>query len=492
MTRIRAIQWGAIAASTTFGITVLAVLAFLQGQSITTKPALVPTTTATVAPALNPAPTAPTDDLRLTNDVRVYRMVKDAVVNITSSRTMTVRGSTGNPIFDSMLPPEALGTRQVQTSSLGSGFVIHPAGYIVTNEHVVEQGTDIQCVFCNGDKLEAQVIATDNEHDLAVLKVTPPAGKPLTAIALGASEDLQIGEPAYAIGNPFGYAGTMTRGIISAVNRTLNVSPTKSYTGLIQTDCSINPGNSGGPLLNAYGQVIGINTAIRADAQGIGFAISASQLRDLLPTFLNTEALNRAQIGFTLEEKRHTASPATVTAAILVKQVQFDSAAEKEGLKAGDQIVALGGVRPTNIVDALVALAIAKQGDNLGVQVLRGTGAAAKELSILVPVVKAPPPPVEVLLLSKMGIKGQTVTPALASKLQLSITQGVYIDTIQADSPAAKCALQTGDVLYQLGPYYVNSTEDVAALLKTVKEPVSARVGIVRGSLRGAGTIALK
>ena len=112
-----------------------------------------------------------------------------------------------------------------------------------------------------------------------------------------------IGEPVYAIGNPFGYTGTMTRGIISAVDRTLEVSPTKSYKGLIQTDASINPGNSGGPLLNAYGQVIGMNTAIRADARGIGFAIAVSNMRDLLPAFLNPEALNRAQVGFTLEEK---------------------------------------------------------------------------------------------------------------------------------------------------------------------------------------------
>jgi serine protease Do len=490
MTRIRAIQWGAVAASTTFGITVLAVLAFLQGQSATNRPT--PAPAAMIAPSPVPVATAPGDDLRVTNDVLVYRKVKGAVVNITSSRTMTIRNSTGNPIFDSMFPPEYLGTRQVQTSSLGSGFVIHPAGYIITNEHVVEQGTDIQCVFSNGDKLEAQVIATDDEHDLAVLKVNPPDGKPLPAIALGASEDLEIGEPAYAIGNPFGYAGTMTSGIISAVNRTLNVSANKSYTGLIQTNCSINPGNSGGPLLNAYGQVIGINTAIRADAQGIGFAISVSQLRDLLPTFLNTEALNRAQIGFTLEEKRQTGPRAAVTATVLVKQVQSNSAAAKEGLKAGDQITRIGGVEPRSIVDALVALASTKPGEDLGVRLLRGTGASAKELTFLVPVTKAPPPPVEALLLSKMGVKGQTVTPALASKFRLSTNQGVYIDTVEANSPAAKCGLQPGDVLYQLGRYYVNSTDDVAALLKTAKEPVDARIGIVRGNQRGAGTISLK
>ena len=492
MTRIRAIQWGAFAASTTFGITVVAVLAFLQGQTPTTKTTLPAPGVVSTPPTMAAVLASGDQNLRMTNDVLVYQKVKDAVVNITSSRIMTVRVSTGNDLFDRMLPPDQLPTRQVQASSLGSGFVIHPAGYIVTNEHVVEEATDIQCVFCNGEKLEAQVIATDNEHDLAVLKVSPAPGKPLQAVALGASEDLLIGEPAYAIGNPYGYAGTMTRGIISAVNRTLNVSANKSYTGLIQTDCSINPGNSGGPLLNAYGQVIGVNTAIRADAQGIGFAISVSQLRDLLPTFLNTEALNRSQIGFTLEEKRQVLAPDTVTAEVFVKSVQTNTPAAEKGLLAGDKVLTIGGVHPKTVVDALVALAIAKQGDDLGVKVVRGTGVSAKEINILVPVTKAPPPPVETLLLAKMGVKGQTVTPAVAAKYHLSTNQGVYIDTIQPDSPAAKISLQTGDVLYQLGRYYVNSTEDVATLLKTVKDPVDVRIGIVRGNQRGAGTISLK
>jgi serine protease Do len=276
------------------------------------------------------------------------------------------------------------------------------------------------------------------------------------------------------------------------VERTLDVSPTKSYKGLIQTDASINPGNSGGPLLNAYGQVIGVNTAIRADARGIGFAIAVSNMRDLLPAFLNPEALNRAQVGFTLEEKRVSKLPSSVTAEVVVKQVQAGSAAEKRGLKAGDVVVTVGGVAPSTVVDALVALGTAKPGDDLGIAVRRGQGAEAKTVDLVIPVSKAPPPPVEELLFTKMGIKGQTVTPALAAKLKLTVAQGVYIDTVQADSPAAKCGLQVGDVLCQLGRYYVNSPEDVATLLKTVTQPVEARVGIVRGNARGAGTVSLK
>ena len=430
-------------------------------------------------------PAAP--NLRMTNDVRVYQMTKDAVVNITSTRIVTARVGTGDEVFDRFFGGQI---QQVPAESLGSGFVIHPSGYIITNEHVVEEGTDVECVFSNGDKLPAQVIATDNEHDLAVLKVEPK--KPLQAIALGSSEDLMIGEPVYAIGNPFGYAGTMTRGIVSALDRTLDASPNKSYKGLIQTDASINPGNSGGPLLNAYGQVVGVNTAIRADAHGIGFAISVSNMRDLLPAFLNPEALNRAQVGFSVEEKRSEKPPATIAAGVYIKQVQAGSDAGKAGLKTDDRIIAIGGAGVTDVVDALVAMASAKPGDMLAMEVSRGTGTQAKKLDLRLPVTKAPPPPVEDLLLTKMGIKAETVTPALVAKYKLTARPGIYISAVQADSPAGKAGIQPGDVLYQLGRYRVSSVDDVATLLKTVQEEVDVPIGIIRGNAGGRGTIHLR
>jgi serine protease Do len=493
MTQIRAMQWGALAAVLSFSLTALVIWTVSPAAagkppaaSAAASAAPDPAQWPTASTPLLPSPAAPQSDsnLRLTNDVRVYQMVKDAVVNITSSRIVTARVATGNDFFDTFNPQ----FRQVPAQSLGSGFVIHPSGYIITNEHVVEQGTDVQCVFANGDKLTAQVIATDNDHDLAVLKVNPK--KPLPAVPLGASEDLMIGEPVYAIGNPYGFTGTMTRGIISARDRTLEVSASKSYTGLIQTDASINPGNSGGPLLNAYGQVIGVNTAIRQGAQGIGFAISVSNMRDLLPAFLNPEALNRAQVGFTVEEKRTSKPPATVMASVVVKNVEKDTRAASAGLKVGDQLVAINSTPVNNVVDALVAMTDAKPGDDLSLQVLRG--ASANRLKVTIPVIKAPPPPVEDLLLTKMGVKAQTVTPAITSRSRLAVGQGVYVESIQQDSPAAQCGIAPGDVLIQLGRYRVNSTEDVATLLKTVAQPTDALVVIVRGNTIGRGVISLK
>jgi serine protease Do len=426
-------------------------------------------------------------NLRQTNDVRVYQLVKDGVVNISSTRIVTARVGTGDPVFDRFTGGQI---RQVPAQSLGSGFVIHPAGYIITNEHVIDEATEVNVQFSNGDKLDATVIATDNEHDLAVLKVSPK--KPLTAVALGASEDLMIGEPVYAIGNPFGYSGTMTRGIVSAVDRTLEIDANKSYKGLIQTDASINPGNSGGPLINAYGQVVGVNTAIRADAHGIGFAIGISNMRDLLPAFLNPEALNRARIGFTVEEKRTMTPPAGVAAAVVVKQIESDGEAGKAGLRAGDQIVSIDKVGTPTVVDALVSLSNAQVGSTLSLEVLRGEGKAAKRVTLSIPVGKAPPPLADQTLMNKLGVEASTITPAIAKKFSLAVVRGVVITAVTADGPAGKAGIQAGDVLVQLGPYYVNTVEDVATLLKTVNQEVDVRVGIIRGETRGRGTVHLK
>src|SRR5690606_783552 len=149
--------------------------------------------------------------------------------------------------------------------SVGSGFVLHAAGYIVTNAHVVARTAERHVIFADGSEYDAQVVAIDEPHDLAILKIDP-ADRDLKPTPLGTSDDLMVGETVIAIGNPFGYQHTVTAGVVSALGRTLPVTEQHSLKGLIQTDASINPGNSGGPLLNVLGQLVGINTAIRADA----------------------------------------------------------------------------------------------------------------------------------------------------------------------------------------------------------------------------------
>lgn len=430
-------------------------------------------------------PAVAQENLRFSNEARIYQGVKSAVVNISATKLVTARVGGGDDFFDLFSGPIY---RQVPAQSLGSGFIIHSAGYIVTNEHVIDRAAEVQVQLHDGMKLDAQVIATDESHDLAVLKVNPPKDHPLQAISLGSSEDLLIGEPVVAIGNPFGYGGTMTRGIVSATNRSIESGPNKELKKLIQTDTSINPGNSGGPLINAYGQVIGINTAIRAQAQGIGFAIGVSDLRDLLPSFLNAEAIHRAQIGFTLEEKRTLTPPANVAAAVIAKLPAGRSPAARAGLATGDQILAIDGRETPNVVDALVALANVKAGDTVAMQIERD----GKRMDIKVPVTPAPPPEWEQILAGKLGIQAETVTPALARKHKLAVSSGLLIIKVENNGPASQSGIEAGDVLFQLGRYYVNTVEDAATLLKTAPAELKVRVGVVRGNQRGRTDVKLR
>ena len=232
---------------------------------------------------------------RRTPVVEVFDGAKDAVVNISSTQIVKTRSPFGidqffNDIFDLPTRP-----RQFKRTSVGSGFVLHQAGYIVTNAHVVARTAEQKVIFADQREYDAQVVATDHEHDLAVLKIDPP--QPLVPLRLGSSDDLMVGETAIAIGNPLGYQHTVTAGVISALDRTLELRGDLSFEGLIQTDASINPGNSGGPLLNVLGELIGINTAIRGDAQNIGFAIPVDQLRDILPDLLDVERRYRIYTG---------------------------------------------------------------------------------------------------------------------------------------------------------------------------------------------------
>ena len=210
-------------------------------------------------PAIPAAPGAP-PSVRMTPAVRAYRKAGPAVVNISTTKIIRVRmGMFGSNLFDDVFPTPRI--RRVPVKSLGSGFIIHPDGYLVTNAHVVLRADKITVTLSDKRKYSAAVISIDTRYDLAVLKIEPKKKEKFAYLPLGRSDDLMVGETVIAIGNPFGYANTVTTGVISAVDRTLNFGGDLKYTGLIQTDAPINPGSSGGPLLNIAGELIGVNTA---------------------------------------------------------------------------------------------------------------------------------------------------------------------------------------------------------------------------------------
>jgi serine protease Do len=226
-----------------------------------------------------------TINLRRTTTVHVVEQTKDAVVYISSRKlgTQWVSPLGDDPVARRLGIGEL---RSVPVGSLGSGFIVHPDGYIVTNNHVIADARQIKVTLLDGRAYDAELISSDIVADLAILKIE--AEKPLPTLALGDSSDLMIGEPVIAVGNPLGFSHSVSTGIVSALHRDIQMRNEQPMAGdMIQTDAAINPGNSGGPLLNAYGQVIGINNLIRGDAQNIGFAIPVNKLRDLIPQLMD-------------------------------------------------------------------------------------------------------------------------------------------------------------------------------------------------------------
>ncbi len=415
-------------------------------------------------------------NLRRTAVVNVVEACRDAVVNVNT--TTTIRQRFGpwddDPFFRQFFgrPLE----RDVQRRSLGSGFIIHAAGYVVTNAHVVQDADQVQVNLADDKTLDAKVLVCDLEHDLAVLKIDPPPDEKLQAVTLGDSSDLMQGEPVIAIGNPLGYHHSISAGIVSATGRPLQVDPQHTLEGLIQTDAPINPGNSGGPLLNAYGQVIGINTAIRGDAQNIGFAIPVNNLRQLLPQLLSPLAISRVELGGELYEQHTITPPAHI-------ETQLFWLDDKVARPA--PVTAINGKPVHDIVEATVALLAIKPGDHIELSSDQGKSftleARAPQIS-----------DAQRLAQSILGLTPRAITAADRAKLKLGSATGLLIESVESRGPAAQAGLRQGDVLVQLGRYRLESLADLAALLSKVRGGEQADVYVIRDQQLGRARLQLR
>ena len=241
---------------------------------------------------------------------------------------------------------EAVQSRRGQRrGGTGSGFVFAADGLVLTNAHVVDGAAELTVVLPDGRALPGSVIGTDDDTDLAVVKISAPG---LAAIALGRSSGLRQGQLVVAIGNPFGFQHTVTAGVVSATGRSLRARTGRLMTGLIQTDAALNPGNSGGPLVNTEGEAIGINTAVIMPAQGINFAVGADTAHIVVPQLLRDGRVRRSYLGVAAQDVplprrlvRHFGLPAET--GVLVTEVVKDGAAERAGVRDGDIIVGFAG-----------------------------------------------------------------------------------------------------------------------------------------------------
>jgi serine protease Do len=422
---------------------------------------------ALVLPGLPADPCGADDDDRARRRspvVEVFEASRDAVVNISSTEIVEVRDPFDQffeGIFDRRYRSRP---RQYKNTSVGSGFVIHADGYIVTNAHVVARSTDRTVTFADGREFDAQVVASDREHDVAVLWID--AGESLEPLAMGRSSDLMTGETVIAIGNPLGYQHTVTAGVVSAVNRDLVFSKEHVMRRLIQTDASINPGNSGGPLLNVLGELIGVNTAVRGDAQNIGFAIPVDQLRRLLPELLDVERRYRLRSGLKLSTRD---SPRVVL-------VQPESPADEAGIRVGDMLREIDGLPLNESVDFHIALIGRKPGDRLRLRLEREDELIRTSLELG----GLPKPDAATLTRERLGIKVRPLPAELAQDLGLPRGGGFVIVDVDPAGPAGRIGMRSRDVLVALGRYYPTTLEELGQLVGQIDASEQVSVTYLR------------
>ncbi len=336
------------------------------------------------------APSAANSNRSNSPVIRAVRQVGPAVVNIDTlvMRRTSIFGFS-DPFADFFGSDPF--SRLVPSKGQGSGFIIDGAnGYVITNDHVVRdaiarKGT-IKVSLPNKETYEAQVVGSDPQYDVAVLKID---GKNLPSVKLSSSDDLTIGEPAIAIGNPFGFRNTVTVGVISAVDRSLENSDGSRLDGLIQTDAAINPGNSGGPLCDIDGNVVGINTAIISGAEGLGFAMGASSVKPVIDELIKYGRVKHGWSGMTfwdISARLAQRLGLENTHGALVAEVYRQSPADEAGIKPGDVVIEAGGQDIASVADMQDVLRKARAGDNLSLVLVR----KQKKINIKITLVEVP------------------------------------------------------------------------------------------------------
>jgi S1-C subfamily serine protease len=420
-------------------------------------------------------------DARLTPIVLAVQQAGPSVVNIQGQKSVHDTRSTS-------------GARQV--NGMGTGVVIDPRGYILTNYHVVDGVSRINVTLKTGQTYVATIVAHDSETDLAVIRIH--VTKPLTVIHIGTSHDLMTGETVIAVGNAFGYENTVTQGIISALHRNVQVNETQQYLDLIQTDASINPGNSGGPLLNIDGEMIGVNVAVRAGAQGIGFAIPVDKALQIGADILSIERIDKHWHGMTTALLNGSRGPVTVT------RIVSDSPAAMGGLKRGDRIERIGRLaidRPIDVERALLGRSI---GEEVPLVVRRENEIVELDLKIA-SLAKSPPKP---YVVKSQPPSAERSTPQPGNALEkatwesfgmilvpeershfvdrgLSFSGGMRVVAVRRGSSAAQEGIRKGDLLVKMHRWTTVSEQDIRYLVKradSIAKLGSVRFYIVRGN----------
>lgn len=430
------------------------------------------------------------------NFVDLAKRLSPSVVNISTTQTTKERPLMPFPEFKGPFD-EFFGddlnkfftepNREQKRQSLGSGFIINKDGYILTNFHVIENATEIIVTFSE-DKKEhkARIVGQDQKLDIALIKIN--AGDDLPAVPLGDSDALQIGEWVMAIGNPFGLGGTITAGIVSQKGRVIGAGP---YDNFIQTDASINPGNSGGPLFNIKGEVVGINTAIIAGGQGIGFATPINMVKGILVQLKERGRITRGWIGVGIQELTPDLAKTfglKDSKGVLISSVSPGDPADKAGIKAGDIIISFDGkpisdlnelprIVASTAPDKVVSVRIVRDGKEESAFVKIGTKTEEEEFADAQLAEDK-----EASLDKRIGIGVQPVTPEIVKRFNLPSGDGVLISSVKPDSPAMMAGLKRGDIIKEVDRKPVHNVNEYTKLMRSTEKKDVVLLMIARGN----------
>lgn len=389
---------------------------------------------------------------RRTKVVEAVDRIKNAVVNIHSERTVT-----STTVDSYTLTPS-----QNRVNGMGTGVIIDPRGYIVTNQHVIEDVSLLRIRLADGTTHTASVFARSPETDLAIIKINPD--KALPTIPIGTATDLMIGETVLAIGNAYGYEHTVSLGIVSAIKRDVSLNKDMQYKSLIQTDASINPGNSGGPLVNINGDLVGVNVAIRAGAQGIGFAIPADNMVRTIADLFRARRRGSIYDGMIVRDQVDTTNDIPLRW-VTVDRVETDSPAAKAGLQIGDRLEQIGDIRIRTSIDVERALLERKAGDSLTVIVRRDDREQQTQLVLSGPDRAPRPMPNLDVVWRKLGVQLAPVAGEMVSKLNRQLNGGLEVVAVLDESAAAKAGIRKGDILVGLHQWETLTIDNVQYVL---------------------------